>query len=235
MSTIRGKRRGAYHHGDLRQALVSAALRTLQRQPVEELSLRAIGRELGVSPRAPYRHFETKEELLAAVAVEGFRAFGAAVTKRLAGATSDPIRRLRAVAEAYVLFAVEQPAAFKVMYAPYAVVNEHAPELLRARAEAHHASQSIILDGQTAGVLRAGDPMELALSLWASMHGLAVLLTEGQLGRFDRPVDAAGVTGLVVEGLLDGLRPRAAAGSADRPGADAVRPAGVIRPPARRP
>ena len=86
---------------------------------------------------------------------------------------------------------VEQPAAFRVMYVPTATVTESAPDLLGARRDAHQSSMAIIAEGQAAGLLRAGDPMQLALVLWSSMHGLAVLLTEGQLGRHDRPVQAA--------------------------------------------
>ncbi|AUX47326.1 TetR family transcriptional regulator [Sorangium cellulosum] len=208
MSSPKKKGRGTYHHGDLRQALVDAALRALEGERAEDLSLRALGRELGVSPRAPYRHFETKEELLAAVAVEGFRAFGALMTQRVAAAGADPIARLRAVAEAYVLFAIERPAAFRVMYAPYATVNESAPDLLRARAEGHQVTMDALAEGQAAGLLREGDPMQLALVLWSSMHGLAVLLTQGQLGRFDRPVEAAKLAGLVSGLVMEGLLPR---------------------------
>ena len=71
------------------------------------------------------------------------------------------------------------------MYAPYATVTESAPDLLGARRDAHQSSMAIVAEGAAAGLLRAGDPMELALVLWSSMHGLAVLLTEGQLGRHD--------------------------------------------------
>jgi AcrR family transcriptional regulator len=210
MSRLKRKRAGTYHHGDLRQALIDAALRALEHQRAEDLSLRALGRELGVSPRAPYRHFETKEELLAAVAVEGFGSFAVLATPRVAAAGADPIARLRAVAEAYVLFAVEHPAAFRVMYAPYATVKESAPDLLRARADGHRATMDIIAEGQAAGLLREGDPMQLALLLWSSMHGLAVLLTSGQLERYDRPVEAAKLARLVSGLLLAGLLPRPA-------------------------
>lgn len=210
MSSVKRKKAGTYHHGDLRQALVAAALRALEHQRAEDLSLRALGRELGVSPRAPYRHFETKEELLAAVAVEGFRAFGELLTPRVAAAGADPIARLRAIAEAYVVFAVERPAAFRVMYAPYATVKESAPDLLRARAEGHRATMDSIAEGQAAGILRGGDPMQLALVLWSSMHGLAVLLTQGQLGRYDKPVEAAQLADLVSGLLMEGLQPRPA-------------------------
>lgn len=208
MSSPRRKPRASYHHGDLRQALVDAALRALAVQRVEDLSLRALGRELGVSPRAPYRHFATKEALLAAVAVEGFRLFGDLAAKRVAAAGDDALMRLRAVAESYVLFAVEHPAAFRVMYAPYATVEEAAPELVRARSEGHAASMAIIEEGQAKGLLRKGDPMQLALLLWTTTHGLAVLLIEGQLGRYDRPIEAKKIAHLVAGLMLEGLLPR---------------------------
>ena len=211
MSSSTPKKTSKYHHGDLRQALVHAALRELERGRAEDLSLRALGRELGVSPRAPYRHFATKEALLAAVAVEGLRRFEAFVTPRVAAAGGDPIAQVRAIAESYVVFAVEHPAAFRVMYAPYAIVEEGAPELVRARSEGHRASLEVLVAGQKAGLLRGGDPMRLALALWTSMHGLAVLLTEGQLGRYDRPIDAAKLSSVVSDLLLDGLRVRPAA------------------------
>ena len=92
MSSMRTKRSAAYHHGDLRQALVAAALHALTHQGPADLSLRAIGRALGVSPRAPYRHFENKEALLVAVALEGFAAFDAVMKRQLASAGPDPLR-----------------------------------------------------------------------------------------------------------------------------------------------
>jgi AcrR family transcriptional regulator len=208
MSRPRKKRAGTYHHGDLRQALVEAALRALEHQRAEDLSLRALGRDLGVSPRAPYRHFETKEDLLAAVAIEGFRASAAFTTERVSAVGASPIARLRAMGEAYVLFAIAHPAAFRVMYAPYATVKENAPDLVRARADGHRATMEMIADGQTAGLLRPGDPMQLALLLWSTIHGLSVLLVEGQLGRYDRPIEAAKLATLVSGLLLEGLLPR---------------------------
>jgi AcrR family transcriptional regulator len=216
MSNSRSKKAGKYHHGDLRQALVHAALRELERGRTEDLSLRALARTLGVSPRAPYRHFATKESLLAAVAVEGLRRWEAFVTPRVEAAGPSPVARLCAISEAYVLFAVEHPAAFRVMYAPYATVEEDAPELVRARKEGHRAALDVVIAGQKAGLLRGGEPMQLALALWTSMHGLAVLLTEGQLGRYDRPIDAAKLSALVSRLLLEGLLVRPASAPPSR-------------------
>jgi AcrR family transcriptional regulator len=203
----RRKPEETYHHGDLRRALVAEALRAVERRGLDELSLRALARALGVSPRAPYRHFATKEDLLAAVAAEGLRKSATFTAARLATAAdaADPIARLRSAVEAYVLFAADHPAAFRIMYAPYAAVHESAPELVEARAEGHAAMMGLIRDAQSAGALREGDPMQLGLALWSAMHGLAVLLVEGQLGRFDRPVDAAKLAALVGRLVLEGL------------------------------
>ena len=90
--------------------------------------------------------------------------------------TTDPVARLRTAVEAYVLFAVEHPAAFRVMYAPYATVEESAPDLQRARSEGHSEMMGLIRAGQHTGVLRSGDPMQVGLALWSVMHGLSVLL-----------------------------------------------------------
>jgi len=203
----RRKPEETYHHGDLRRALVAEALRVVERRGLEELSLRALARALGVSPRAPYRHFATKEDLLAAVAAEGFRMSAAFTASRIAKATG-PAAQLQSAVEAYVLFAVDHPAAFRVMYAPYAAVRESAPELLAARGEGHAVMMGLIRDCQDVGALRAGDPMQLGLALWSTMHGLAVLLVEGQLGRFDRPAPAAKLATLVARLLIEGLRRR---------------------------
>ena len=200
----RPKPRGAYHHGDLRQALVSAALKALEREGMDQLSLRALARSLGVSPRAPYRHFSTKEQLLAAVAVEGFHMSAAFTSARLEAA-GNPLARLRVAVEAYVLFATQHPAAFRVMYAPYAAVEESASELVRARSEGHTEMMRLIGAAQASGHVRSGDPMQIGLTLWSTMHGLAVLLIEGQLGRFDRPTEATKLTQLVADLVFEGL------------------------------
>jgi hypothetical protein len=94
------------------------------------------------------------------------------------------------------------------MYAPYAMVDEEAPELLRVRAEGNAEVMATITAGQRAGTIREGDPMHLALGLWSGMHGLAVLLVEGQLGRYDRPVVVETLAASVTRFLFEGLLPR---------------------------
>lgn len=109
------------------------------------------------------------------------------------------------------------------MYAPYATVEEDAPELVRARAEGHRANLELIVAAQAAGLLRPGDPMHHALAFWTSTHGLAVLLVEGQLGRYDRPIDAVKLSALVSRLLLEGLLAAPGSGSTAPKRASAAR------------
>lgn len=104
-----------YHHGDLRRGLVEAAEAILEREGPTALSLRAVAREAGVSAAAPYHHFKDKDELLAAVAHEGFELLGEAMRKA-ADASERPEQRVNAIGVAYVCFARDNPALYHLMY-----------------------------------------------------------------------------------------------------------------------
>src|SRR6202045_4216685 len=103
-----------YHHGDLRTACVSAALELLEEGGATALSLRAVARRAGVSPAAPYRHYADREALVSAVAALGYRE----LAERLAAAHRSPStpEQLASVATAYVQFALERPALFRIMF-----------------------------------------------------------------------------------------------------------------------
>ncbi len=208
MSTSRPKKKrpGDYHHGDLRRALLDAALREVAERGVNDVSLRALARIVGVSPRAPYRHFPTREDLLAAVAVEGLVEYEARVRAEVEAAGPGIAARLAATGEAYVAFAVERPAYFRVMYPPQAMLAGSAPELVAARARLHAVFLDLITEGQAQKVLREGDPMQIALAWWSMIHGLAVLSSEGQLAGYDRPTNARLLAKLVSRLLHEGLR-----------------------------
>ena len=105
------KRKGAYHHGNLRRALIDAGLALIDREGATALSLRAVAQRVGVSAAAPYRHFPSREALLAAVAEEGFRLLGKELQHAI-DAESDPARRLAESGLAYVQYAAApHPAA----------------------------------------------------------------------------------------------------------------------------
>src|SRR6201997_2674796 len=103
-----------YHHGDLRSALVRAAMELLEEGGEAELSLRAVARRAGVSPAAPYRHYADREALVSAVAAVGYRE----LAERLGAAHPAPSTRdqLADVAVAYVRFALDRPALFRIMF-----------------------------------------------------------------------------------------------------------------------
>src|SRR4051794_22103421 len=120
-----------YHHGDLRRTLLDAALGIVEKAGPGALSLRELARRAGVSHAAPYRHFPSREALLGALAVEGFRGLGAEM-QACAGDERDPLPRFRALGLAYVRYAVAHPGHFKVMFSSDLHDAGETPELEEA-------------------------------------------------------------------------------------------------------
>jgi AcrR family transcriptional regulator len=173
------RRRRPYHHGNLRAALVDPALELVEREGAEALTLRAVARAAGVSPAAPYRHFTDKRALLAAVAEEGFRLLASA----LRGARDDGAdarARFRARGLAYVGFATRHPSHFRVMFGRELADRSGYRGLQDAAQAAFDALVEGVTDAQRAGAMREGDPRELGLTAWATMHGLAMLFLDGR-------------------------------------------------------
>ncbi len=163
-----------YHHGNLRRALLDAALELFVERGAFDFTLRELAREAGVTHNAPYRHFAGKAELLAALREEGFAAL--AESARAALTTADePRKRVRVLGEAYVRFAIEKPHHFRLMlHNPLgeATPNGAAFELLRTALE----------EGRAAGVVRDDlSARELALAAWALVHGLSSLIVSGNV------------------------------------------------------
>jgi len=111
-------RRATYHHGDLREALVEAALAVVRERGVAALTLRAVARRAGVSHMAPYHHFADRQALVAALVQRGFERLLAAVRARARRAAGDPLRQFQESAFGYVLFAVRHPALYRVHEGP---------------------------------------------------------------------------------------------------------------------
>lgn len=169
-----------YHHGDLRQALIDAALQLISEEGFAALSLREVARRAGVTHAAPYRHFADKEALLVAVATEGFRMMTLAMRERMER-EEQLMERLAASGIAYVLFAVAHPAHFRVMFGPHFTRRPEPPLSSNPDTDAFGLLVRTIEEGQQAGVLREEPRLELALAAWAMVHGLASLLVNGQV------------------------------------------------------
>ena len=174
-------RKGSYHHGNLRRALIDAALELIEKEGANALSLRAAARRAGVSAAAPYRHFRSREALLAAVAEEGFRLLGREIRRAIATHGDDPARRLGESGIAYVRFAAAHPSRYSVMFSPELADRTAHPSLEGAADDTSWLLLRAVRDYQEAGWMSSRDPGELALSAWSSVHGLASLITGGHI------------------------------------------------------
>jgi AcrR family transcriptional regulator len=197
--------RERYHHGDLRQALVDAAVALIAEEGFGALSLREVARRAGVTHAAPYRHFADKEALLEAVAVEGFRDMAREMSARIAP-LSDPLARLSAAGVAYVMFAVRHPPHFRVMFGPHFTRKLDMPPPEAGEADAFRLLMGCIESAQGAGLMHGGDSRALALTAWSLVHGLASLIVDRQLDDSVPGLEAAEAvarmqTRLLIEGL----------------------------------
>jgi AcrR family transcriptional regulator len=161
----------SYHHGDLRQALVDAARALLEADGPRAISMRAVARGAGVSPAAPYHHFKDKDALLSAVGLEGWLMLDAALTRAKAQATTAQAA-VSTLGLAYVCFALDHPALYRVMY-DRARDQEALPDQLYKLDEgAFSRVQGAVAD--LAGHEQARIDLELAtVAAWCAAHGLA--------------------------------------------------------------
>lgn len=171
----------AYHHGDLRRALLQGALELLAEGGPASLTMRGAAQRAGVSPAAPYRHFVDKREMLAAVAEEGFLALERACVGAVEGAASEPVRAFWLMGVAYVRFAIEHPAHYRVMFGPEIPDKSAYEGLHRAASAAYDALRSTLRAGADAGLFAADEIEIRATRAWGLVHGLASLYIDGQL------------------------------------------------------
>jgi AcrR family transcriptional regulator len=200
-------RRASYHHGNLREALRDAALRLVEKRGPRGLTLRAAARLAGVSQAAPYRHFASKEALLAAVAEEAFRALAQAMRQAGERHPNDPALKFQAYGLAYVTFATSHPSYFRVMFAPEVADKSAYPTLREAAEEAFRLLHDVIAQCQRAGTVKEGDAKELALSAWSIVHGLSALVVDRQLLELYRAT-VEDIAQSVTQQLFLGLAPR---------------------------
>jgi AcrR family transcriptional regulator len=174
------KAKDAYHHGNLRQALIDEAVRTIRRDGVETLTLRSVGERLRVSRTALYRHFSDKTALLAAVATEGFREFRRALATGW-DEGGHGLDGFAAMGRAYVAFALANPSHYRVMFGGFVDKVSGDPALGAEAAGAFRVLLDAVVELQGQGIVRAGDPLLIARFAWATVHGVAMLAIDGQL------------------------------------------------------
>lgn len=168
------KQRG-YHHGDLKSALIDAALHILDTRGIDALSLRALASEVGVSHMAPYAHFKNKTELFQAIAASGFLA----LAQRMEAVQDrhQPLELILNYGTQYIEFAIANPALYKLMLSQTQTAPEMTAELQQASKKPHallvQAFEQLPPSNSPATIQAQG--------AWAMVHGLSALITDGHL------------------------------------------------------
>jgi len=181
MEDVETLARGAYHHGNLKEALIEAGMKALATAEADELSLRMLAREVGVTANAAYRHFADKDDLLNALAAEGFKRFAQSQRQAVAGHDA-PEERLKASGLAYIAFAMAQPGLYRLMFGRLDQMCNHADLQCNSMD-----AMSVLLDAAAAQLKMPEHDERVrvaAAACWGLVHGLSALAMGGQLAVF---------------------------------------------------
>jgi AcrR family transcriptional regulator len=200
MASHSEKAANSYHHGDLREALLSAAIKFIREGGFQQMSLRALARRAGVSPAAPYHHFKDKNELLAEVATDSFRRMTEDMQRaqQRLPERADAVDRFIAIGRSYMSFAIKHPAHFQVMFGPILMDKAQYPHLQEAASECFEQLHSTV----TLAFGEDGTPeaiRNVALTSWSTVHGAAVLWNQGPLKSRSEARDAEEAIRIVCE------------------------------------
>ncbi|MCB0187291.1 MAG: TetR/AcrR family transcriptional regulator [Caldilineaceae bacterium] len=196
-------RRSTYHHGNLKEALIEAGVRLLAQEGSATLSLRGVAREAHVSHNAPYAHFADKEELLSAIAEEGFLELAAAMDQVLANTAAGTVEQVRDLGMVYVQFAVTHPQHYQLMFADLALTIHGT---LSDTAYGTFARlQQAIAAAQQDQQMTSGDSKLLAMSVWTTVHGLATLVIKGRTASMTGDMGDTELTEILLDQLFNGL------------------------------
>lgn len=167
-------RQNSYHHGDLRQAIIDAACRHLRLEHPDSLSLRALAREIGVSQTAPYRHFDSRNALFAAIAASGFRLLEQELLDAL-NETQSVQENLIQTGLVYLEFAEQHAEKYQLFYDNSLVDFDEYVELQEAGVRCFDLLLRQIRLGIGQGVFKPGNEEELCALFWSGLHGMASL------------------------------------------------------------
>jgi len=199
-----GARRG-YHHGNLREALIQAALDLIAAKGPAGFTFAEAARSAGVSPAAPYRHFRDRDALMADVARQGFERFEAFLTTAWNDGRPDTMTALGNLGKAYLAFARTEPAYYSAMFEAGVPSEDHAA--LRLASDRAFAIVRKAAEALCARLPQDKRPPSLmvALHIWSLAHGIASLFARGDAGRRKLPMTAEDLLEAAVLIYLDGL------------------------------
>jgi AcrR family transcriptional regulator len=202
------KKKGRYHHGDLRRALMDAALELVHEKGPHGFTMREAARRAGVSSGAPYKHFPDHDALMRELLIEGWDKMNVDMQARMAE-EENATQRFRAMGVAHVLFAVRYPAYFRVMNMPEYADPEADPRIAARLEESQGWMLSLVTQARQSGEIATHEPLVVALAGQCLTYGLARLFVDGhlrQLGVHDDQAESLAIAVTEVLGL--GLQPR---------------------------
>lgn len=175
-------RRKAYHHGNLKRALIEKAIEIIKEEGVAGLSLRKAARKVGVSHAAPAHHFGDLVGLLSAISEEGFGLLLQKMNRVMDDIVySDSMARLRDICLTYINFALEHTYYFKVMYSSRLAEKSVGGELDKCNRKVYRCLADCVADCRDYGQVETDDPLKMALFVWTTIHGYATLAVDGQI------------------------------------------------------
>jgi AcrR family transcriptional regulator len=194
-----------YHHGDLRRALVDAALHLAAEGA--EVSVREAARRAGVSPGAPFRHFPSRDALMTAVAAEAQRRFRGEIERALAAAPpDDPLAQIRSLGLGYLRWAMKNPAHFEIISTGKYFDHDASGALSNDNAEIIAMMARLLGEAAAQGKLRHGDLKRTQIAARALVYGFARMLIDGHFPRWGVAADeveplAEGIVDLFIDGI----------------------------------
>jgi len=173
--------REPYHHGDLKNALIQAGIDILAEEGLQGLTLRKVASKAGVSHSAPYAHFADKQDLVAAISTRGMRVLYERLQATAVEYANQPAALLQASAWAYVSFALDEPALFKIVFSGVLEQEKQYPDFVEISQKNFQQVVALVEECQAAGLLHPGSADLLAVSIWSLVHGFSALLLEQQI------------------------------------------------------
>jgi AcrR family transcriptional regulator len=169
-----------YHHGDLRNKLLSVSLEMLREGGLKGLSLRKLAERAGVSRSAPYHHFKDKNDLLAAVAEQGFDVLNAQLSQAIDQADMTMQERLELTVQRYLSFAMDNDTQYELMFGRELWRDNPSPRLQRTAKDCFRTYAKLTEQFHQQGLLKKDDdPLRLAQVMWSTLHGLVKISHDG--------------------------------------------------------
>lgn len=196
-----------YHHGDLRETLILAGIELLSERGSAGLDLRKVARKAGVSHAAPYRHFDDKGALIAAINEEGFTQLHEALQQAVNRAEGNPVEQLQNIGLAYVEFTINNPWLVREMFSGLTIDREAYPSLYTISKNVFHLIEQVILAGQESGIFNSDSSEELTCVVWSTIHGTAILIIENQMKPItSRPGGVQHLAQICVNSIINGIK-----------------------------